>query len=409
MSKKGRKVYRTNSYEKKKRLKKVLRILLGIIVIAALVFVGYSIGKPIMNYLNSENDVADSAEEPWTPPVTTADLTDSDVQADDGQDASVTSVETETADKNDNSSSGFTSFILPDNALSNPSLFSELINQAKSDGYTAISVTLKAKGGKIYYKTTSPMALLDENAVVGVMPIQQISGMIKNSGLKMIAEINILEDNNRYGEYRDGSYHMLDGSTWLDTAADKGGKPWLSPFEDDTKEFVRYLTDEAAAAGFDYITVSGLTFPNFRNSDLNFLGDTVKDANRYKKLIELADIAKTAASEHNTDLFIRINAADAVYGKCEIFKPAELKDHTLLIDFNSAEITESIVYKNNEIAVNELNASDKFKAVFGIIKEQCGSDIAIIPVITESGLNHADYDSLIAEIISEGYESYSVK
>ncbi len=54
MSKKGRKVYRTNSYEKKKRLKRALRILLGLIVIAALVFVGYSVGKPILNYLNKE-------------------------------------------------------------------------------------------------------------------------------------------------------------------------------------------------------------------------------------------------------------------------------------------------------------------------------------------------------------------
>ena len=34
MSKKGRKVYRTYSYEKKKRLKKALRVLLGIIVIS---------------------------------------------------------------------------------------------------------------------------------------------------------------------------------------------------------------------------------------------------------------------------------------------------------------------------------------------------------------------------------------
>ena len=56
MSKKGRKVYRTNSYEKKKRLKRALRILLGLIVIAALVFVGYSVGKPILNYLNKENE-----------------------------------------------------------------------------------------------------------------------------------------------------------------------------------------------------------------------------------------------------------------------------------------------------------------------------------------------------------------
>lgn len=409
MSKKGRKVYRTNSYEKKKRLKRALHILLGLIVIAALVFVGYSVGKPILNYLNKENENTDNVEEPWTPPAVTSEVTETLDTSGDSTEVTVEPSETVTSPDNKINSSGLTAYMLSEDALSDPSQFSALLDQVKADGYTAVSVTLKAKGGKIYYSTASTMAKSDENAVVGNMPIQQIASLIKNSGLKMIAELNILEDNNRYGEYRDGSYHALDGSTWLDTAADKGGKPWLSPFDDDTKELVRYMADEVSAAGFDYITVSGLTFPTFRNSDLNLLGDTVKDANRYKALIELANIVQTAANEHNTKTFIRTNAADIIYGRAEIFKPSELSGYTLLIDFDPAEFTESVVYNNNEIVFSELDSSGKFKTAFEIIKGQCGTDITVIPVITESGSNHADYDSLIAEIINEDFESYFVK
>ena len=409
MSKKGRKVYRTNSYEKKKRLKRALRILLGLIVIAALVFVGYSVGKPILNYLNKENENTDNVEEPWTPPAVTSEVTETLDTSGDSTEVTVEPSETVTSPDNKINSSGLTAYMLSEDALSDPSQFSALLDQVKADGYTAVSVTLKAKGGKIYYSTASTMAKSDENAVVGNMPIQQIASLIKNSGLKMIAELNILEDNNRYGEYRDGSYHALDGSTWLDTAADKGGKPWLSPFDDDTKELVRYMAGEVSAAGFDYITVSGLTFPTFRNSDLNLLGDTVKDANRYKALIELANIVQTAANEHNTKTFIRTNAADIIYGRTEIFKPSELSGYTLLIDFDPAEFTESVVYNNNEIVFSELDSSGKFKTAFEIIKGQCGTDITVIPVITESGSNHADYDSLIAEIINEDFESYFVK
>lgn len=409
MSKKGRKVYRTNSYEKKKRLKRALRILLGLIVIAALVFVGYSVGKPILNYLNKENENTDNVEEPWTPPAVTSEVTETLDTSGDSTEVTVEPSETVTSPDNKINSSGLTAYMLSEDALSDPSQFSALLDQVKADGYTAVSVTLKAKGGKIYYSTASTMAKSDENAVVGNMPIQQIASLIKNSGLKMIAELNILEDNNRYGEYRDGSYHALDGSTWLDTAADKGGKPWLSPFDDDTKELVRYMADEVSAAGFDYITVSGLTFPTFRNSDLNLLGDTVKDANRYKALIELANIVQTAANEHNTKTFIRTNAADILYGRADIFKPSELSGYTLLIDFDPAEFTDSVVYNNNEIVFSELDPSSKFKIAFEIIKGQCGTEISVIPVITESGSNHADYDSLIAEIINEDFESYFVK
>lgn len=409
MSKKGRKVYRTNSYEKKKKLKRALRILLGLIVIAALVFVGYSVGKPILNYLNKENENTDNVEEPWTPPAVTSEVTETLDTSGDSTEVTVEPSETVTSPDNKINSSGLTAYMLSEDALSDPSQFSALLDQVKADGYTAVSVTLKAKGGKIYYSTASTMAKSDENAVVGNMPIQQIASLIKNSGLKMIAELNILEDNNRYGEYRDGSYHALDGSTWLDTAADKGGKPWLSPFDDDTKELVRYMADEVSAAGFDYITVSGLTFPTFRNSDLNLLGDTVKDTNRYKALIELANIVQTAANEHNTKTFIRTNAADIIYGRAEIFKPSELSGYTLLIDFDPAEFTDSVVYNNNEIVFSELDSSSKFKTAFEIIKGQCKTEISVIPVITESGSNHADYDSLIAEIINEDFESYFVK
>ncbi len=409
MSKKGRKVYRTNSYEKKKRLKRALRILLGLIVIAALVFVGYSVGKPILNYLNKENENTDNVEEPWTPPAVTSWVTETLDTSGDSTEVTVEPSETVTSPDNIINSSGLTAYMLSEDALSDPSQFSALLDHVKADGYTAVSVTLKAKGGKIYYSTASTMAKSDENAVVGNMPIQQIASLIKNSGLKMIAELNILEDNNRYGEYRDGSYHALDGSTWLDTAADKGGKPWLSPFDDDTKELGRYMADEVSAAGFDYITVSGLTFPTFRNSDLKLLGDTVKDANRYKALIELANIVQTTANEHNTKTFIRTNAADIIYGRAEIFKPSELSGYTLLIDFDPAEFTDSVVYSNNEIVFSELDPSSKFKTAFEIIKGQCGTEISVIPVITESGSNHADYDSLIAEIINEDFESYFVK
>ena len=408
MLKKGRKVYRTNSYEKKKRLKRALRVLLGLIVIAALVFVGYSVGKPILNYLNKENENTDNVKEPWTPPAVTSEVAGTSDTNEDSTEVTAESSETVTSNEIINST-GLTAYMLSEDALSDPSQFSALLDQVKADGYTAVSVTLKAKGGKIYYSTASTMAKSDENAVVGNMPIQQIASLIKNSGLKMIAELNILEDNNRYGEYRDGSYHALDGSTWLDTAADKGGKPWLSPFDDDTKEMVRYMANEVSAAGFDYITVSGLTFPTFRNSDLNLLGDTVKDANRYKALIELANIVQTAANEHNTKTFIRTNAADIIYGRAEIFKPGDLSGYTLLIDFDPAEFSESVVYNNNEIVFSELDSSSKFKTAFEIIKGQCGTEISVIPVITESGSNHADYDSLIAEIIGEDFESYFVK
>lgn len=407
MSKKGRKVYRTNSYEKKKRLKKFLQIMLALIVIAGLVFVGYSVGEPIIEYLKNEKQISDEEEEqPWTPTEITENIT-SAIETE--ENAIVSSIEQTSETTAEEFSDGLTAFVLPEDTLVNPSQLSILVENAKSDGYNAVSVTLKANGGKIYYRTKSTMAALDENAVVGVIPIEQVVSIIENSGLKMIGEINILEDNNRYGEYRKGSYHMLDGSTWLDSAASSGGKPWLSPFDEDTKEYVKFLVDEVANAGFDYITISGLRFPDFYTSDLNYIGDTVKSADRYKSLIELVDIAEESAANYGTKVFIKADASDIIYDKCEFFRADTLKDKTVLINYEPSKIIDRVVYKNNEISLNELNGDVKFKTVFEIINDKCGNGAVVIPLISENGLGHAEYDALVTELINEGFISYSVK
>lgn len=407
MSKKGRKVYRTNSYEKKKRLKKFLQIMLALIVIAGLVFVGYSVGEPIIEYLKNEKQISDEEEQqPWTPTEITENIT-SAIETE--ENVLVSSIEQTSETTAEEFSDGLTAFVLPEDTLVNPSQLSILVENAKSDGYNAVSVTLKANGGKIYYRTKSTMAALDENAVVGVIPIEQVVSIIENSGLKMIGEINILEDNNRYGEYRKGSYHMLDGSTWLDSAASSGGKPWLSPFDEDTKEYVKFLVDEVANAGFDYITISGLRFPDFYTSDLNYIGDTVKSADRYKALIELVDIAEESAANYGTKVFIKADASDIIYDKCEFFRVDTLKDKTVLINYEPSKIIDRVVYKNNEISLNELNGDVKFKTVFEIISDKCGNGAVVIPLISENGLGHAEYDALVTELINEGFTSYSVK
>lgn len=407
MSKKGRKVYRTNSYEKKKRLKKFLQIMLALIVIAGLVFVGYSVGEPIIEYLKNEKQFSDEEEQqPWTPTEITENIT-SAIETE--ENTSVSSIEQTSETTAEEFSDGLTAFVLPEDTLVNPSQLSILVENAKSDGYNAVSVTLKANGGKIYYRTKSTMAALDENAVVGVIPIEQVVSIIENSGLKMIGEINILEDNNRYGEYRKGSYHMLDGSTWLDSAASSGGKPWLSPFDEDTKEYVKFLVDEVANAGFDYITISGLRFPDFYTSDLNYIGDTVKSADRYKSLIELVDIAEQTAANYGTKVFIKADASDIIYDKCEFFRADTLKDRTVLINYEPSKIIDRVVYKNNEISLNELNGDVKFKTVFEIINDKCGNGAVVIPLISENGLGHAEYDALVTELINEGFTSYSVR
>lgn len=410
----GRKIYRKSSYAKKMRLKKAGGIFAACLGIAVLVFVGYSVAKPILNFLNSEDNISESSPEPWTPPVVTDtpqenDAADADTNTKTDHTDTVENDKTEVTDEPNVNSGGFTAYLLPEDALSDPTVLSGYLEQAKTDGYNSIILTLKAEGGKIYYNTSSEFACMDENAVVGTMPVQQIVSIIKSSGIKAIASINLLEDNNRYGENRDGSYHNMDGTTWLDNAVSNGGKPWLSPFEEDTKEYIRFLAEEIAGAGFDAIAAGGAVFPNFRNSDLNYIGDSVKSGTRYTALLDVVNIVRSAAEDNSVEYMLELNAADILYGRAEVYKPEQLGKTTLLVEFSPTDFNGSVVYENQEIVISELSAPEKFKTVFGIISEKSGENITIIPVVSRNDMTQVEYSDTIQELISEKYDSYAVK
>lgn len=404
----GRKVYRNSTYNKKKRIKKAIGIFLSIIIIAILIFFGYSIAKPIFNYLNSENITDEEQTEPWTPPVVTDVDENNDAEQENDEQVSETTASS-TAVNDENSLLEFTAYELPADALLSAETLSSYINQAKTDGYSALIVTMKAKGGAIYYNTASEFARTDENTVVGTLPAAQISSMIKANGLKAFAYLNILEDNNRYGENRDGSYHTTDGSTWLDNSVANGGKPWLSPFDEDTKEYTAFLANEISAAGFDVVIADGVMFPAFRNSDFGYLGDYVKSAARYQALIEIVNTAKNSVEMNNTSFMLELDAADIINGTCEAFKPNVLTDMTLIIDYVPSEFENTIIYNGQEIVLSDMTAKQRFAQVFAIISAQSGDSIKIIPSLQHSDFNQADYSEIISEIINEGFNSYIVK
>lgn len=401
----GRKVYRNSSYYKKKKLKKSIGITASILGLAILIFVGYSVGKPIMNYFASDKIAEETTAKPWSPPISDNEPTLPDektVENDNIENENNTAVQpTENKD--------FTAMKLPVSALSSPEALADYLSQARDSGFNAVFAEMKSMGGIINYKTMSEFAAKDEAAVQGTMPAAQISSIIKNSGFKAYAVLNLLEDNNRYGEKRDGSFHTTDGITWLDNAPEKGGKPWLSPFETDTIEYIRFLSDEISSAGFDGVIVTGVVFPTFRNSDIAYLGQTVSSDTRYTALIDAVNIAKDSVFANNKEFMLEVNASDIINDKAEVFKPDMLADTVILVDYTPSELNGTVVYNGQEIVLSEMNAADRFITVMNIIKEKSGGNMTILPSLKYSEFNQNEYNDVVTALVGERYSSYVVR
>lgn len=401
----GRKVYRTSTNYRKKKTQKAFKVILLIIFLAALVFVGYSIGQPIYEYIADRNGTGTAEEDtrPWTPPVQTEE--NNAVSETTQEETSVTEKEEEKIP----AAASFSALQLPADALSSAEKLNAALSNAKGSGYTAVMVTLKAEGGKIYYNTASQMALSAENAISGTMYAGQIASMIKQAGFIPVAEVNLLEDNNRYGESKSGSYRFAsDDSTWLDNSVAKGGKPWLSPFDTDTQSFAEFLSNEISGAGFEYIVFDGVVFPAFRNSDLNYIGDIVKSADRYKALLDIADIAAKAAEANGSAAALRISAGDILKGTAEVFKPSELTVKIICVEYFPNDIEKTALINGKETDLSALTAKDKAQTVLGEVKRLAGGDVKIIPVIRQNDFSQEDFNEVISALIDGGCDSYVI-
>ena len=80
MKNKGIKVKRRrkNFYRKRKSTgRKILEVILVVLLLAALVFIGYSVAPPLIKFFSGDKNTSSTSEPAWTPPETTTSQTES--------------------------------------------------------------------------------------------------------------------------------------------------------------------------------------------------------------------------------------------------------------------------------------------------------------------------------------------
>lgn len=357
-----------------------LGILFMIIILLALVFVGYSVGKPIMDFINGADEVIDdnpasSVSEPE--PATTPDSSESTAESEPVP---------ETPDEPEITAPKNILFInIPDDGSSYDEYLASKIDYAIKNNYSGVCVELIAEGGIIGYNT-SVVTAKEAEAVSesGIVSLKQTVSDIAAAGLTPYARISALSDNIA-SWYDKGLAYMIEGSDsrWLDNKLDKGGKPWISPFSDGAREYIGGLVKEISQAGFAGIFAGELEFPEMRSSDLNYIGDKVKSKERYKELIgfgeELFNSFGTAK-----EFYIEVNAEDIISGKAEVLSnPEELFVKTIYVNFNPQKIGRRISRPDGtEVSFDGLNDTYMLKTVFRLVNSSLdGSDLKIIPKI----------------------------
>lgn len=401
---KGRKIYKTKekNYYGKSPVAKVLSGTLTALLIGGIGFLGYSLAEPIINYTQHKGD------KPEEIPVTTAETASTTTSTETASADSTAEVTTVTTGSESVTADNYCAAALePGDMASLEDIENALKNIPKNEGIEYIAVPLKISGGKICYKSSLYEARTSQAAISEVPP-DKIAEAIVNNGFKPSAMISAFNDNIIPVSLPETGYaNVLDGSQWLDAAADDGGKPWASPY---SEAYVNYLSDvvkEAAEAGFEHIVCSDLSYPDFTEKDLAILDQRLGQNERCMALTSAANLLYDEAISNGAAMCIEVSAADLLGGNDDILQPMLLSAHTVVLNIDVDELGAGV---QDEHMLYEFTGTptEKAEKCMELVSDKLSEFNVVIRISGES----SEIGELLKakdSIADYGYDSFIVK
>ena len=385
---------------KRSPAKTVFNVILVIVLLSAIAFLGYSVGKPIMEFLGNRerpttSDTPSTEPAPEKePPVTTT------TPAED--DAKETEPEPDKEPEPEPQYGKRILYVSMPAGGSYEQYIAERVQYAKDNGYYGVALELLADGGAVRYATANPLATSTSAVSAGaIADLSAAAKTISDAGMFPYARISVLSDH--IVSWDKSICYLFENSTstWLDNSVELGGKPWMSAFSAAAREYVASLVTEISDAGFAGVVAGEIEFPPFRNSDLNYIGASVKSATRYNGLIEFSNVLQDAFGTAKV-YAVEVDAQDIVAGRAEVLRDLNaLNAQTIYVKYDSAAVGLRIVRTDEtEISYSGLSEADKLTVVMKSVYDTIGNGKTIIPAVTD--------EALIPTLVSLGYDEQSI-
>ncbi len=299
------------------RAERILKRILAVGALGVLIFVGYSIARPIINFFTEKkNAPPPETETAWTPPPETTVTTEKQTTVTTAAKAQ------EQKDILPEDKTNIMAYALTVGSYDDTDALKEELTIIKDSGFNTVVMTMKDENGYFYYNTVSPYAdMTDSGNIRSELTAKELADIFKECGLIPAAKISVLKDSAYYGAESGMSYQTESGGIWTD----KAGKPWLSPYSHQTADYVTQITSELAEAGFRYIICSDIAYPELEKDDYSSIGEALAFGDRYTALVKIFNTAYDTAAAQGSEVIIQINSRDAVGRSAEVFRPDELK------------------------------------------------------------------------------------
>ena len=238
------------------------RILLWVLILAAIFGVGWLIAKPGL-------DLASSL---WYSYKNRGESSSVSVPGDSSSVSQSTSepTATPTPEATDNLSGNWAQVSI--SSVDTAEKATAFAEQLAQQGVRYAVLTLKDDRGYVYYN--SQVSLASSAISSTVVDAASIAKAFQDAGVTPVAGICAFKDT--LAPYSDRSAAVKYGNqdiTWLDSSAELGGKPWLNPNAASAQQYIADLIAEVRDLGFETVLIQNLQFPEGNGLDLAGYGE----------------------------------------------------------------------------------------------------------------------------------------
>ena len=267
-----------------------------------------------------------------------------------------------------------------------------------------IEVPLKVSGGNIYYASNNYYAT-SSGLIKSYTKLSDIVSAISAEGYKPVALVSTFDDNVLPNYFRDMSYLTVDdGSQWIDNDINAGGKPWMSPFSETAVEYNTDIVEEVSQAGFDRVVCSDFIFPDFRPSDVEYLGEKVVSNDRYMALTSAANMMYDKIMNNGSKMMLEVNASDLLKGKNDVLQPMLLKVNTVILNIDLDVISYG-VYTGETVYEFTGTPAENVRKMLELVSDDV-SDFNVAVRVSGATVSTQDMLDVKEEIVGYGFDSY---
>jgi len=367
--------------DRAKKRRRLIRVVAGVVVCAALAVIGYSLVPVLQALMDGELEytLPSSSEQESSPSNSgSSGLNSSDIEVEPPSQEEVAEiVRTQLLE-------GVQGVYMPWSTLADDGAFANFLDTTKADGYNAVMFDIKDIQGSLYYRSQEEIVTTAQSMVEN--PIDLVSRLeaMDSAGLTPIVRIFAFQDHTacRYLTGSHVEYLSAGGGYWYDNDPSVGNR-WLNPESEVAQNYITTIALELARMGVKHLIVDGVQYPTGVGLNLAYYGersanDKLGVLNDYIVGLEQALKTEDCTLILMNTATILLQGSDDQYGG----NPADLNISKVSTSIFPTSLSDPLVIGEEQIITPVNTPYQTTDSVIKAIQEKVGgSGRMILPIV----------------------------